>query len=298
MWSQSRESLERVLGLGSPVADLLINAHDASVESFAGELAGLKLDPFAPALRQYLISSMGGLPDERLRILFLDGAQQLIADEELQHGTLAHLVIHPRTIFRRALELNAANIILVHNHPSGDASPSAEDVHATRVIEQVGRALDVHLVDHIVVASTHVHHIVNREPDVPQAGGSSFSLRSPDPLITGASPDPAFANALVASRRRLLRLQLLAAPELFGDPAWEMLIDLFIHERQQKDLSISALCVPVGLPMSSALRLVQKLCDAGLVRRIRDPIDGRRSIIRLMPATSRLLAAYFAAGSE
>jgi DNA repair protein RadC len=108
----------------------------------------------------------------------------------------------------------------------------------------------------------------------------------------------ALRNALTASRRRLLRQQLLGAPELFGDPAWEMLVDLFIHACEGKDLSITALCVPVKLPLSSALRLVQKLADAGIVQRIRDPVDGRRTIVRLEPAIVHRLRAYFAEGSE
>src|SRR3546814_17504789 len=94
---------------------------------------------------------MGSLPFEVLRILFLDRGRRLLADEQLQHGTLAQLAIYPRTIFRRALELNAAAIILIHNHPSGDARPSEEDIAVTRKLDQIGRALDGEIFDHIVV---------------------------------------------------------------------------------------------------------------------------------------------------
>src|SRR3546814_17880936 len=75
---------------------------------------------------------MGSLPIEVLRILFLDRGRRPLADEQLQHGTLAQLAIYPRTIFRRALELNAAAIILIHNHPSGHARPR-ESSEARRV---------------------------------------------------------------------------------------------------------------------------------------------------------------------
>lgn len=74
-------------------------------------------------------------------------------------------------------------------------------------------------------------------------------------------------------RRRILRRQLIGAKELFGEPAWEMLIDLFIHEGEGRPLSTSDLCVTSTIPMSSALRLVQKLCDAGLVDRTPDLMD-------------------------
>src|SRR3546814_8568098 len=81
----------------------------------------------------------------------------LLADEQLQYGTLAQLAIYPRTIFRRALELNAAAIILIHNHPSGDARPSEEDIAVTRKLDQIGRALGVEIFDHIVVKIGRAH---------------------------------------------------------------------------------------------------------------------------------------------
>nr|WP_257018147.1 JAB domain-containing protein [Sphingopyxis sp. JAI108] len=294
--SQTREALERVVGPGSPVAALLHLSHELQIEGYAENLRHIAIDPFAPALRKYLIASMGALPDEHLRVLFLDGAQRLIADEQLQHGSLAQLSIYPRTIFRRALELNAAGLILVHNHPSGDATPSEEDIHATRMLDQIGRGLDVRLVDHIVVTETHAHHIVNGDRGGRRQNPSSLTLRTPAREPLADLHETALANARIAARRRLLRQQLFGAPELFGDPSWEMLIDLFIHQAEGKDLSITALCIPVGLPLSSALRLVQKLCDAGILRRLRDPIDGRRSIIRLEPASWHRLCAYFGAG--
>src|SRR5690606_14468132 len=131
-------------------------------------------------LRQYLIMSMGSLSDERLRVLFLDSGQCLLADEVLQNGSLAQLTVYPRTIFRRALELNAAGLILVHNHPSGDHNPSAEDIEATQRLDMIGRSLNIAIVDHIVVTSTSCHHIVKQDA----APGNcfpvpGFTLRSP-----------------------------------------------------------------------------------------------------------------------
>ena len=242
---------------------------------------------------------MGSLDDEKLRVLFLDGSRRLIADEQLQCGTLAQLAVHPRTIFRRALELNAAGVILVHNHPSGDPMPSPEDIHVTRQLDQIGRALDVEVVDHIVVTAAYAHHILNRDVvAVAPRETSSYTLKSPPVGPIPDDDDIAPANARASMRRRMLRQQLIGAPELFGDSAWEMLIDLFIHECEGKDLSISSLCVTASIPMSSALRLVQKLCDAGILRRVPDPADGRRTIIRLEPAIAHRLRAYFEGGPE
>lgn len=297
IWSAAPEALCRILGDVSPVVQLIIGARDAALETMAGELRGVVIDPFSPELRCYLIASMGSLDDETLRILFLDNSRHLIADERLQQGTLSQLALYPRTIFRRALEHNAAGLILVHNHPSGDPSPSEEDIVATRHLDQIGRSLDIEIVDHIIVTSAYTHHIIRRDTlsrTVPAS--TSFTLRAPGPQA--GDHGIALENARIAMHRRLLRQQLIGAPELFGDPGWEMLVDLFIHECEGKDLSISSLCVTPSIPMSSALRLVQKLCDAGILRRVPDPLDGRRSIIKLEPATAHRLRAYFEGGSE
>jgi len=279
------------------VVTLLIGARDMMVEGMRDDLRAKVIDPFDPKLRQYLITSMGSLPIEVLRILFLDRGRRLLADEQLQHGTLAQLAIYPRTIFRRALELNAAAIILVHNHPSGDARPSEEDIAVTRKLDQIGRALDVEIFDHIVVTSASTHHIANRDCVSGRSTKEvSFTLRSSENEPPHARD--ALDNARATMRRRILRRQLIGAEELFGEPAWEMLIDLFIHEGEGRPLSTSDICVTSTIPMSSALRLVQKLCDAGLVDRTPDLMDARRSFVRLQPATSHRLRAYFSEAPE
>src|SRR3546814_10192261 len=102
---------------------------------------------------------MGSLPDEVLRILFLDASYRLIADEQLHHGSVRQLELYPRTIFRRAIEHGATGLILVHNHPSGDATPSENDIVATRRLSDLGRSLDIEIVDHIVVTATHAQRV-------------------------------------------------------------------------------------------------------------------------------------------
>src|SRR3546814_21045713 len=92
---------------------------------------GRTITPTDPKLIAYLKTSMGSLPEEVLRVLFLDGACRLITDEQLQQGSLAQLILYPRIIFKRALELDAASIVLVHNHPSGDPTPSEADISST-----------------------------------------------------------------------------------------------------------------------------------------------------------------------
>jgi len=256
------------------------------------------LDPFDPALRRLLIAAMGSLPHEQLRILFLDGARRFVGEELLNEGTPSRLAICPRTIFARALALDAAAIILVHNHPSGDARPSAEDIWTTRKLDQVGRTLDIAIIDHMIVTATRVHHIMSEDAISGRGGAPSrCTLRSPSPA-PGDDEARILQNARIALRRRLLRRQLLGASDLFGEPAWDMLLDLFIHQAEGRSLSMSALCLSSGIPTSSAMKLIQRLCDAGLLERLPDPRDGRRSLIRISPDTRHRLRAYFAEGIE
>jgi DNA repair protein RadC len=88
---------------------------------------------------------------EHFRILFLDKRHSLIADEQQQHGTVDHTPVYPREILRRALELSATGIILVHNHPSGDPTPSSADIRMTTQIAEMARPLGVVVIDHIIV---------------------------------------------------------------------------------------------------------------------------------------------------
>jgi len=295
LWSQTPEAIDRVLGPKSEVTGLLLHSRKLALAALSGDLRGIRIDPACSALRDYLILGMGSLPDEQLRVLFLDASQHLIADERLQYGTLARLALYPRTIFRRALELNAAGIILVHNHPSRDPTPSENDIKVTQLLDRIGRALDITLVGHIVVAEGGAHHIRTSGAKRGLARISIPLLRSPDPARPEAR-DVALENAKATLRRRMLRGQLFGAPELFGDPAWEMLIDIFIHEREGNPLPVSSLCVSPSIPMSSALRLCQKLCDAGIIYRIPDPSDGRRSFVSLAPEIAHRINAYFEEG--
>jgi DNA repair protein RadC len=88
---------------------------------------------------------------EQFRILFLDKRNALIADELQQTGTVDHTPVYPREVVKRALELSATAIILVHNHPSGDPTPSGADIAMTRQIADVLKPLGIALHDHIIV---------------------------------------------------------------------------------------------------------------------------------------------------
>ena len=129
------------------------------VEAAAHRLARSKV------MRRHVVSSWGALLDychtvmahrdtEQFRILFLDTKNTIIADEEQAKGTLDHVPVYPREVVKRALELNAAALILVHNHPSGDPTPSQMDISMTRQIEQAARTMGITVHDHLIIGKS------------------------------------------------------------------------------------------------------------------------------------------------
>ena len=103
------------------------------------------------ALITYLQTTMAYEQVEQFRMLFLDTKNNLIADEMQQRGTVNHTPVYPREVLKRALALNAAALIAVHNHPSGDPKPSRADIEMTRELKAAARALEVELHDHVVI---------------------------------------------------------------------------------------------------------------------------------------------------
>lgn len=103
------------------------------------------------ALMDYCKTTMAHRETEQFRILFLDRKNVLAADEEQARGTIDHVPVYPREVVKRALELNASAIILVHNHPSGDPTPSKADIDMTRQIDQAARAVGIVIHDHVVI---------------------------------------------------------------------------------------------------------------------------------------------------
>jgi len=103
------------------------------------------------ALLDYCTAAMAREPAEQFRVLFLDRKNVLIADEVQSRGTIDHTPVYPREIVKRALELSASAIILVHNHPSGDPTPSRADIDMTREIEKAAKALHIAVHDHLVI---------------------------------------------------------------------------------------------------------------------------------------------------
>jgi DNA repair protein RadC len=104
------------------------------------------------AVIEYCRTAMAFADKEQFRILFLDKRNQLIADEVQQTGTVDHTPVYPREVVKRALELSATAIILVHNHPGGDPTPSHADIQMTQQIVEIAKPLGIAVHDHIIVA--------------------------------------------------------------------------------------------------------------------------------------------------
>jgi DNA repair protein RadC len=99
----------------------------------------------------YLTAAIAFDQTEQLRILFLDKRNRLIADEQHQRGTIDHVPVYPREVVKRALEVGATALILAHNHPSGDPTPSRADIDMTKALGEVCRLTGVAVHDHVIV---------------------------------------------------------------------------------------------------------------------------------------------------
>lgn len=106
------------------------------------------------ALIDYCHTSMAHRETEQFRVLYLDRKNVLIADEEQAKGTVDHVPVYPREVAKRALELNASSLILVHNHPSGDPTPSQSDITMTNKIAAACEALGLSLHDHLIIGKS------------------------------------------------------------------------------------------------------------------------------------------------
>lgn len=114
------------------------------------------VDGSDPALHQYLRARIGGGSDERLHVVWTDSGRGYLCDETFASGSHGRIAARLRPLMERALSLGAGGFLLAHNHPSGDCRPSADDISATRRIADLAAALELDLVDHLVVTRTRI----------------------------------------------------------------------------------------------------------------------------------------------
>lgn len=145
------ERLREFKGLGeAAVAELKIIQAASLKLSQARVMNRVVLRSWAKVI-EYCTASMAYGDTEQFRVLFLDHKHSLIADELQQKGTVNHTPVYPREVVKRALDLGASGIVLVHNHPSGDPTPSRMDIEMTKEIEAAAKALKIQVIDHLII---------------------------------------------------------------------------------------------------------------------------------------------------
>lgn len=154
--------LTRLPGIG-PAKAAALGAAVALAERYLAcavqreEVFGASVD-----VRRYLRHRLGNSPREIFGALFLDAQHRLIAFREMFQGTLDSATVHPREVLRETLELNAAAVIFVHNHPSGVAEPSSSDVKITERLRHLLQLIDVRVLDHVVVTASEAVSMAER----------------------------------------------------------------------------------------------------------------------------------------
>ena len=146
--------LAEVQGLGEGGVTELKVTHAAASRMVRGAVKKRPVLSSWSSVIDYCRTSMAFADKEQFRLLFLDKRNQLISDEVQQTGTVDHTPVYPREVIKRALELSATAMILVHNHPSGDPTPSQADIQMTKAIIDIAAPLGISVHDHIIVGKS------------------------------------------------------------------------------------------------------------------------------------------------
>ncbi|MEO0550155.1 MAG: DNA repair protein RadC [Pseudomonadota bacterium] len=144
--------LVKVSGIGETVAAYIKATREIGTRAAREDIQVRPIISSWTALLAYVRSQLQHEDREQFRVMFLDRKNQLIADELMNQGTVDHAPVYPREIARRALELSASALILVHNHPSGDPTPSRADIDMTREIMDALLPLEITVHDHLIAA--------------------------------------------------------------------------------------------------------------------------------------------------
>jgi DNA repair protein RadC len=156
------DDLKKIFGIGEAKACQIIACFEL----------GRRANAFIPEKRKIINSahdiyklffSMGRLKKENFKVIFLDSRKKIINDETIFVGSLNASVIHPREVFDLAIRNNAAAVILVHNHPSGDSSPSDEDLEITKQLISSGKILDIEVLDHVIIGNNNYYSLREKE---------------------------------------------------------------------------------------------------------------------------------------
>ena len=150
----SVEALNDIKGLGPAKRAEIVAVLELARRALAEQLKEKTLFATPQAVRDYLQLQLGSRPHEIFAVLFLDSQHRLIVLEEMFRGTLTQTSVYPREVVVRALALNAASVVLAHNHPSGTAKPSRADEALTQTLKAALALVDVRVLDHFVVTAS------------------------------------------------------------------------------------------------------------------------------------------------
>ena len=145
------DALQQVDGVGQAAAAALKSVGIAARRMARGQIEQKPVLSSWQALLDYLALDMGSLKHERVRVLFLDTRNHLILDHLASEGSIDEAAIHPREVIRKAFDIGASALILVHNHPSGNPEPSRADIAITSRIAEAGKHLGITVHDHVIV---------------------------------------------------------------------------------------------------------------------------------------------------
>jgi len=154
--------LRRIKGLGPAKRAEIVAVMELARRSLKRELTQRPVFDSPTHVKDFLQMQLGGHEREVFAVMFLDAQHQLVLMEEMFSGTLTQTAVHPREIVKRAVEVNAAAVVLAHNHPSGVAEPSRADEHLTQTLIAALKLIDVKVLDHMVVGRSQVVSFAER----------------------------------------------------------------------------------------------------------------------------------------
>ena len=161
---QSVESLQKNLGIGKDKAATLVAAFEISrrVESQSKWFSNKSITSPSEVAKMF-IPLLRDEVKEKFIVVSLNSANRIIRHDIISTGSLTSSIVHPREVFKVAIENNSANIILLHNHPSGNCEPSNEDIKTTKKLVEAGKILDIEVFDHIIIADTNYFSFIEKQ---------------------------------------------------------------------------------------------------------------------------------------
>ncbi|RJP68598.1 MAG: JAB domain-containing protein [Ignavibacteriales bacterium] len=161
--SLSSEALQEVEGIGKDKAATLVAAFEISrrVSSQSKQIFNKKITS-PKEVAEFFIPLLIDEVKERFIVVCLNSANKIITYDVISIGNLNTSIVHPREVFKKAIENNSASIILIHNHPSGNAEPSVEDISITKKLVEAGKIMDIQVFDHLIIAGNEYTSFVEK----------------------------------------------------------------------------------------------------------------------------------------